>query len=1051
MSVNMGQAVGYLDLDTSKFKKGLRSALGDLKTFQSETATSKDKLSSLSSAASTAGKSLTKSLTLPLTGLVAASVKVTSTFDAGMSKVQAISGATAEELELLRDKAKQMGAQTKFSATESTEAFNYMAMAGWKAEDMLNGIEGIMNLAAASGEDLATTSDIVTDALTAFGLSAEDSSHFADVLAMASSNANTNVAMMGETFKYVGPVAGALGFSVEDVSVAIGLMANSGIKGSQAGTALRNLFTRMAKPTKESAAAMKALGVSLTDSEGNMKDFNTIMLELREGFSGLTQAQKAQYASALAGQYGMSGLLAVVNSSDADFNKLTEAINNADGASAEMAEVMMDNLPGALTLARSALEGLGIRIGEVVTPTITKVVQKFTEFIAWLSQASDGAVKFAIALATVLASIGPILLVLGTMTRQVLTLVEAYEKLNAVLAGKSVVAFIKSAAAKVADTVSTIANTAANTANRLSISGMASSVRTATTRVLALASAHKVAAVAALGVVGVIGGLIAYMVKTGTSAEEMKAKVVDMFNNLVKKLPEIWNTVTEVAVGIVQKIPSMISSALSSMGQAVTKGLTTLKEAIPDIAKWWKDEMPQLIAVGADMVVNVIEGFAETMPELIETGSNMLVQLIDQFFAEAPAMIDAGVQMVLSMIQGFVETLPQLVETVSKFLRENIGPIVNAVSNMLKTIGNALIKNIPVILESVTKIVTSILKAIAENAPTIIKAALKIVLALAEGLLKALPQLLIAVGKITIALLKALLSIVGAVVEAGVEILKALWRGIQSWASALYGKVKEVGKSVLKKIVEGLGNLFQKGLDWVKGLWNGVKSWTSSLFSNAKNTGKTAYSNVVSGIGNLYSSGKEWIVSLWNGISSWAGTLKQNILNFILEIPKKVKGGLGSLYYIGIDFIQGLWNGIKDKISSMLGWVKEKAENIVTTIKDAFKIGSPSKVMYQIGEWFMEGWQNGMEKGFKPIVGVLQSQLDDVLSVYNPLKTYDFGVSESVDEKVLKALNGLSAEGTEGMGNHIEIVNNMTVDGAENPEDFAERFARQLKIDMRTV
>ena len=456
MSVNMGQAVGYLDLDTSKFKSGLKSALSDLKTFKSQTATAQDKMAAFSSAATSTGRSLTKGLTVPLAGIGVAAVAVTAKFDAGMSKVQAISGATAQDMEKLRAKAKEMGAQTKFSATQSAEAFNYMAMAGWKTEDMLDGIEGIMNLAAASGEDLATTSDIVTDALTAFGLKAEDSAHFADVLAAASSNANTNVSMMGETFKYVAPVAGALGFSVEDVSTAIGLMANSGIKGSQAGTALRNLFTRMAKPTKDSAAAMEQLGVSLTDSEGNMKDFNTIMLELRDGFSGLSKAEKAQAASALAGQYGMSGLLAIVNSSDKDFNKLKDSIYGADGAAQEMADTMMDNLPGAITLMKSALEGLGIRIGEVITPAVTKIVRVFTSFISWLSQASDGTVRFAVAMGAVLAAIGPVLLITGTLAGMVVNLMNVYGALSEVLAGKTVLGFIKAAAAKAKDAAMTL-------------------------------------------------------------------------------------------------------------------------------------------------------------------------------------------------------------------------------------------------------------------------------------------------------------------------------------------------------------------------------------------------------------------------------------------------------------------------------------------------------------------------------------------------------------------------------------------------------------------
>ena len=195
-----------------------------------------------------------------LKDLATETIKAGMGFEQGMAQVQAISGATAEEMQLLSDKAKEMGAKTKFSASESAEAFNYMAMAGWETEDMLNGIEGIMNLAAASGADLATTSDIVTDALTAMGYSAGDAGKLADVMAAASSNANTNVDLMGKTFQYAAPIVGALGYSMEDTAVAIGLMANAGIKGDKAGTALRSVLTRLSAPPKECAEAMEELG-----------------------------------------------------------------------------------------------------------------------------------------------------------------------------------------------------------------------------------------------------------------------------------------------------------------------------------------------------------------------------------------------------------------------------------------------------------------------------------------------------------------------------------------------------------------------------------------------------------------------------------------------------------------------------------------------------------------------------------------------------------------------------------------------------------------------
>lgn len=312
-------------------------------------------------------------------------IDVGKSFEAGMSEVQAISGASGKDLEKLSAKAKQMGATTKFSATESATALKYMAMAGWKTNQMVSGLSGVMNLAAASGEDLGTVSDIVTDSMTAFGLKAKDSGHFADVLAKASSSSNTNVAMMGETFKYVAPLAGSMKYSIEDTATAIGLMANAGIKGSQAGTELRSILTRLVKPPKDAATALSALGISTTKADGSMKPMRQTMAELREKFSGLTDSQKSQYAAAIAGQEAMSGLLAIVNASDSDFNKLQKAIDNSSGAAKKQADIMNNNLQGALYDLGSAAEAVGIGIYEDIKTPLTKAVGVGTKQLRILS------------------------------------------------------------------------------------------------------------------------------------------------------------------------------------------------------------------------------------------------------------------------------------------------------------------------------------------------------------------------------------------------------------------------------------------------------------------------------------------------------------------------------------------------------------------------------------------------------------------------------------------------------------------------------------------
>lgn len=444
-----------------------------------------ESLKSVGGKISDAGKALMP-LSTAAAGLSAGIIKTTADFDASMSKVAAVSGAAGDEFDALRAKAREMGETTKFTASESAEAMNYMAMAGWKTDQMLEGISGVMNLAAASGEDLATTSDIVTDALTAFGMKAEDSSRFADILASAASNANTNVAMMGESFKYVAPVAGSLGYSAEDVAIALGLMANSGIKADMAGTSLRNMFQRMAKPTKESAMAMDRLGLSIDDGEGHMYSFRQIMDQLRSSFVdinmpieeydrqieqldadleagrikqkaydkeieelnkqafGAAGAEKARAAAMLGGTRAMSGLLAIANASEEDYNKLTEAIDNSsqafartkdgvvplnealasgaeiletyEGSAASMAATMQDNAAGQMEILKSQLQELAISLGDTLMPTIREIVGYIQAFVDKLNGMDEGTKKTIMNVILIVAALGPLLVIIGKIT-----------------------------------------------------------------------------------------------------------------------------------------------------------------------------------------------------------------------------------------------------------------------------------------------------------------------------------------------------------------------------------------------------------------------------------------------------------------------------------------------------------------------------------------------------------------------------------------------------------------------------------------------------------
>lgn len=473
MAFNAGSAVGYLLLDTSGFEKGLATARGSLKTFQDDSSTVADKFSAMGTALTATGKTLTLGVTAPIVGIGAAAVKTAAEFESAMSMVASISGANAEEMELLTAKAEEMGATTKFTAAESAEAFKYMAMAGWEVENMLGGIEGIMSLAAASGEDLGTTSDIVTDAMTAFGLSAAETStvlkdglevevnnttRFVDVLAKAANSSNTNVAMLGESFKYVAPVAGSLGYSIEDTAVALGLMANQGIKAGTAGATLRNIITNMAAPTDTMQVAMDALNVSLEDAEGNVLPLMDVMKQLREGFNegsgdlkeyaeriadidfayeagelseedydknlrtisesifGVEGANRAMYASMLAGKRGMAGLLAIVGTTDEEFDRLTNNIYNASGAAETMEDIQLNNLTGQLTILKSGVEGAAIAFGNLLMPMIKDVVVGVQDLVTWLNNLTDEQKQMIITVLEIAATVGPILILVGKLS-----------------------------------------------------------------------------------------------------------------------------------------------------------------------------------------------------------------------------------------------------------------------------------------------------------------------------------------------------------------------------------------------------------------------------------------------------------------------------------------------------------------------------------------------------------------------------------------------------------------------------------------------------------
>ena len=434
--IDVGTAVGYLLLDTKGFQSGFSSAMKDMKTFQDESATVSDKFSAMGSALTSVGGTLTKSVTLPLVGVGAAVMKVGSDFEAQMSRVQAISGATGDELKALTDQAIDLGATTAFSAGEAAEGMENLASAGFNTQEIMSAMPGLLDLAASSGAELGTASEIAASAIRGFGLAASDAGHVADVFAEAAARTNAQTEDMGEAMKYIAPVAKAMGQSLEETAAAVGIMSDAGIKGSQAGTSLRSALSRLAKPTDVMLAKMGELGLSFYDAQGNMLPLNGIIEQLETNMAGLTQEQRNNALITLFGQESLSGMLALMERGPEELRALTESFEDCDGAAAEMAETMLDNTKGSVEEMMGSIETLAIRLQQVMAPAVTAVVQKITEFVNKLSSLSPETLQMIVTIAGVVAALGPLLLIIGKLSSaigSIISLVGGAGGLSAVL------------------------------------------------------------------------------------------------------------------------------------------------------------------------------------------------------------------------------------------------------------------------------------------------------------------------------------------------------------------------------------------------------------------------------------------------------------------------------------------------------------------------------------------------------------------------------------------------------------------------------------------
>ncbi len=617
-------------------------------------------------------------------------MEIGKAFDTSMSNVAAISGASGDGLTALRDKAKEMGAATKFTATEAADAMSYMAMAGWKTEDMLNGVAGVMNLAAAGQTDLAEASDIVTDALTAFGQSASESGRLADIMAAASANSNTNVSMLGETFKYVAPVAGALNYSMEDTAVAIGLMANAGIKASQAGTSLRSLLTNLAKPTDSMAEAMSALGISLTDSSGAMKPMATVVNELRSAFAGLDEAQQASYAATLAGKEGMSGLLAIVNASDADYNSLTAAINGSTGAAEKMAYTMIDNLGGAQEMVNSKMESLKLSLYEGLEPAMMAVTKATGAMISALSDADGSMEILALASDDIVNGFSNMANTLPDTIGQIASNIP-------VVLGTIVPAF-QTAIPMIVNAFSGLVPAILN--------AISSSLPTLIEAFFSVVSSIIVALLGALPQLIDVG-----MKMVGELLQGISQAIPTILEKIAEIIPQIVAT-------LIDNIGILIEAAIQLMMaivEAVPKIIPPLIEALPgiidNIIRVFQENLPVILQGAVDMFMAILQALPQIIALLGEALPNVIRSITG--FLKDPSTINMILNAALTMFQALIDSLPDIITALAEALPDVIGSIVEFLTNpsVIMQLINAAVQLFFALVQAVPQILGALIGA----------------------------------------------------------------------------------------------------------------------------------------------------------------------------------------------------------------------------------------------------------------------------------------------------------------------------------------------------
>lgn len=1015
--MDFGSIAAKMTLDISNFTSQLNLAQNQAQRLAVESS----KSFQIGSALTGMGKVLSTAVTLPLLGIAATSIKVGNEFQAQMSRVQAIAGATGGELDKMKRQAIELGAKTAFSAKEAAQGMENLASAGFQVNEIMDAMPGVLDLAAVSGGDVAASSEAMASSLRAFGLEAGQAGHVADVFARAAADTNAETVDMAEAMKYVAPVAHSMGLSLEETAASIGIMADAGIKGSQAGTTLRGALSRIAKPTKAMVKSMDQLGVSFYDANGKMIPLREQIAQLKTATAGLTQEERNRHLVTLYGQNSLSGMLALLDAGPEKLDKMTNALINSDGAAREMAETMQDNLASKIEQMGGAFESAAIVIQQILEPALTKVVGGITKLIEAFLNMSPVGQKMVVIFAGMVAALGPLLLIAGTVMTTMVKLRIAMQFLGPAFMGTMGTIALVVAAFYALVAVFMIAYTKSERFRNL-IDSLAPAIKKglgvavewtteklkvlwewlqkATEKVKELGSAisSKVAnTLQQFGInLGQAGSSIGSFISSGLErlggafgkvggvmsiAASVLTKVglaffgitgpLGLVISLVVSFLTAWARTGELnADGITQvfdNLTSTIQGAADAINQYlpifVQKGTEILVKLIEGIA----NAIPGVVSVISQVIESLVQTISTVLPTILAAGVQILTALINGIAQALPTIIQAAIQIIMALFNGLIQALPtiisaaiQIIQALIQGLVEALPAIIEAALQIITGLVQGLIQSLPMILEAALQIIMGLVNALIENIGPILEAGIQILMALIQGLIQMIPELIVAAIEIITTLLTSILSNLPQLLEAGVKLLLALIQGLIQMIPQLLAGAIQIMMALLKAIVDYVPKLLQAGVQLLQALIQGIASLIGSLVSTIASMMDQVVSKIASFLGQMLSGGANLIRNLISGIGSMIGSVVGKISSMGSSMISSITGFAGQMVSAGVNLVQGFINGIGSMVSSAVNAAANMASSALNAVKGFLGIHSPSRVMEKMGVYTGQGFVNGI-------------------------------------------------------------------------------------------